>query len=118
MRQEMIERDQIDGIVASAGVEIAAEIMDAFWRSTDKLMTDMAEALKNGSLKDAAGFAHGLKGSAANVGAMAIFDETQIFETFCNTNDERAAEAALEKIITAVDKSREAFVTYFKNAAA
>ena len=57
-------------------------------------------------------------GSEMCIRDRAIFDETQIFETFCNTNDERAAEAALEKIITAVDKSRKAFVTYFKNAAA
>ena len=109
----MIEREQMDGIVAAAGVESAGDIMDAFWRSTDNLVAAIEAALENGAMKDAADTAHALKGSAANVGASGISNCTTEFEKHCAEGNVDGARAAFPHILACIEKTRGAFSDYF-----
>ena len=110
---DMIEREQMDGIVAAAGVESASDIMDAFWRSTDSLVAAIEAALENGVLKEAADTAHALKGSAANVGAAGISNCTTEFEKHCVDGNLTGAREAFPSVRECVEKTRAAFSDYF-----
>jgi|GEM_PF-2846941 len=111
----MIEREQMDSIVAAAGVDAAGDIMNAFWRSTDTLVDAIETSLANGAMKDAANNAHALKGSAANVGATGISSHMSEFEKHCLEGNEAGASAAFSDIQTCIEKSRAAFSQYFES---
>jgi len=84
--------EQVDGLVAAAGIEGTREILDAFWRSTTSLLETLSSQITQGSLELAATTAHAVKGSAANIGAHRLADTATTIEQACkNGNDDQLA---------------------------
>ncbi len=81
-----IEIDQLNGLIAAAGVEGAREILDAFWKSTEELLDLMSTQVTEGDLALAAKTAHALKGMAANVGASKLSATASEMEAACRNN--------------------------------
>ncbi len=115
--EPVIETDQIDGIIAAAGVEGADEIMTAFWQSTTDLVKSMHDALSTNDVENAKKLAHALKGSSSNVGANALSRITQQFEASCNDGATDDAKSVLDAIENCVDETKLAYTRYFEAAA-
>ncbi|MBL4619326.1 MAG: Hpt domain-containing protein [Marinicaulis sp.] len=90
--------EQIDGLVAAAGVDGTREILDAFWRSTTNLMEQLTEQVSQNTLDLAAQTAHAVKGSAANIGALRLSNTATEFENACKRADLDAAKTALQSL--------------------
>ncbi len=89
--------DQVDGLVAAAGVDGTLEILDAFWRSTTSLLETLSSQINQGDLETAAQTAHAVKGSAANIGAHKLAGTATAIEQACkNGNHDRLAEQLQE----------------------
>ena len=108
--------EQMDGIVAAAGVEGAREILAAFWRSTDDLMQSLRDELASGDFDAASKTAHALKGSALNVGAEALSALATMLEAHCRDQNLSAARAAVEEKVECLEKTKEAFADYLTAA--
>lgn len=91
----VIDASQIDGLIEAAGPEGAAEILGAFWRSTDELLSRLAQQLENREVDDASRTAHALKGSALNVGALKFSNLARAIEDGCRAGDPERALALL-----------------------
>ncbi len=106
-----LQVEQIDGLVAAAGVDGAREIMDVFLRSTNTLLDQLAAQIAEPAMDDATATAHALKGSAANVGAARLAATSSLVETACKDGDIASARAGLE----AAREDFEAFSACFEN---
>ena len=87
--------EQIDGLVAAAGIDATREILDAFWRSTTDLIAALENQINQNELVLAAQTAHAVKGSAANVGALRLSKTANQFEQSCKQSDLDGAKQAL-----------------------
>lgn len=96
-RLEHIEIDQLDGLIAAAGVDGAREILNAFWRSTQELLDALAAQVNDGSLDLASRTAHAIKGMAANVGASKLAQAASDLEKICKGGDVGAAPALMQE---------------------
>lgn len=94
----LIDREQIDGLIAAAGVDATREILDAFRRSTDGLLAKLREDLARGDFTEAARTAHAIKGSSANVGALMLSSAARSVEEACKTQDCGAALGEIEDV--------------------
>jgi|GEM_PF-1669704 len=92
-RHQHLHVEQIDGLIAAAGVDGTKAIMEAFWRSTTDLLTALAAQLGDSAFHDAAQTAHAIKGSAANVGAHRLSQSASEVEKHCKDSS-----AALELV--------------------
>ncbi len=79
----LIERDQLDGLIAAAGVGATREIVAAFYRSTETLLADLRQQSAAGDFAAAGRTAHALKGSAANLGAVELARAASGLEGSC-----------------------------------
>lgn len=113
----LIEREQIDSLIAAAGVDGAGEIMTAFWTSTDDLIAALHAALGDGAAEEAYKVAHAIKGSASNVGAQALSKTALIFEGKCRDAQMEQASLALTDLESCYAETKDAFQSYFANAA-
>ncbi len=86
-----IEMDQIDSLIAAAGVDGTRAILDAFQRSTTDLLTMLTDGVRGGTLEDAYRTAHAVKGSAANVGAQMLAETAAAIEKACKAGDAASA---------------------------
>jgi len=86
-----IELEQLNGLIAAAGVEGAREILNAFWSSTEELLAAAAAQVDGGDLETAAQTAHAIKGMAANVGAAKLSSTASDLEVACRDKDAGAA---------------------------
>lgn len=93
-----VQTEQLDGLVAAAGVDGARAILDAFWRTTSELMASMNTHVSDNALDLAGQTAHAVKGSAANVGAQRLAASAARFETACYSGDQAAIEEALHSV--------------------
>ena len=93
--ERIVDREQIDGLIAAAGVEGARDILRAFWRSTDHLIAALKDQLSRGDLFEASRTAHSLKGSALNVGALQLSLFARSIEEACKAEDRIAAQTRL-----------------------
>ena len=91
----LLDREQIDSLVAAAGVDGTWEILDAFRRSTDDLLAKLHVELASGDLAEAARTAHALKGSAANVGALTLSSAARKVEDACRSQNGAGAQESL-----------------------
>ncbi|VAW08312.1 hypothetical protein MNBD_ALPHA05-1203 [hydrothermal vent metagenome] len=82
---EHLQADQINSLISAAGVDGTREIMDTFWRSTTDLLAALASQIAEQSLPAAAGTAHAIKGSAANVGAVSLAQTASDIEVACKS---------------------------------
>lgn len=92
-----LHAEQVDGLVAAAGVDGAREILEAFWRSTLQLLGNLSNELRDNAHDLAAATAHALKGSAANVGAQRLADTASHLEEACKKGDGEKAAGILER---------------------
>lgn len=86
-----IQLDQIESLIAAAGVDGTRSIMEAFQRSTVELLGVLSAGVTNGSFDDAYRTAHAVKGSAANVGAQLLADTAAAIEKACRAGDAATA---------------------------
>ncbi|MHA7872517.1 MAG: Hpt domain-containing protein [Hyphococcus sp.] len=93
-----LQVEQIDGLIAAAGVDGAQQILDAFWRSTTELVDTLADQVRQNALDLASQTAHAVKGSAANVGAQRLAQTASRFEEACRRGDADAVEVALADV--------------------
>jgi HPt (histidine-containing phosphotransfer) domain-containing protein len=105
----ILDCEQIDGLVAAAGIAGTLEILDAFWRSSDNLIRALQEQLQRGDLVEASRTAHALKGSSLNVGAMRLSCAARSIEDACRTRDANGALKRLENVETQYAETVEAF---------
>lgn len=87
----LVDSEQVEGLISAAGLVGARDILQAFWRSTDTLLAALRIQLARGELAEAARTAHSLKGSALNVGAMQISIAARAIEAACKADDASAA---------------------------
>lgn len=104
-----LQTEQVESLIAAAGVDGTRAILEAFQRSTTELLTLLDEGLKGGSLNDAYKNAHAVKGSAANVGAQLLAEAAGAIETACKDGN---AVAAMQFLDDAQAKF-EAFCVHF-----
>ena len=110
--QHMIAKEQLDGIIAAAGIDGANEIYAAFWRSTDDLIATLHEALKDEDLTRAAGLAHAIKGSSLNVGAQALGEAAIALETHCKNAQCGDAIEIADHITRCLTETKRAFAVH------
>lgn len=77
--------DQVDGLIAAAGIDGTYAILDAFWRSTTELLEALSAQVRDKDYCLAARTAHAVKGSAANVGAARLAQSAAEMESACKT---------------------------------
>lgn len=94
-RDSHLQLEQIDGLIAAAGVEGTREILTAFQRSTADLLDSLQDQLAQEDLRLAAVTAHAVKGSAANVGAIRLADAAAGLENACRSERPEDAERCL-----------------------
>ena len=108
-RAAHLQTEQVDSLVAAAGVDGARAILEAFERSTISLLKALADGISNGELNDAYKTAHAVKGSAANVGAQLLAETATAIEAACKAGDSAAAAAMLANAQSCFD----AFCVHF-----
>jgi HPt (histidine-containing phosphotransfer) domain-containing protein len=108
LRVSLIESEQIDNLLDAAGVDGVRSILEAFWRSTDKLSAELMRNVSEGEFAEAARAAHALKGSAANVGANRLAEAARIVETLSKSGDIGAAKEALVRLAAIYRETRDA----------
>ncbi len=104
-----LQVEQIDSIVAAAGVEGARDILDAFWRSTMELLEGLASQIAEGDFGLAAQTAHAVKGSAANVGAQLLSTTAATIENACKSGDHALATGLLQQVAMEFETVRVCF---------
>jgi HPt (histidine-containing phosphotransfer) domain-containing protein len=113
----ILDREQIDGLVAAAGVAGTREILAAFWRSTDTLLRTLQEQLSRGDVTEAAKTAHALKGSSLNVGATRLSISVRAIEDACRTKNAANALKSLDGAQTNYADTVKAFDAHLGAAA-
>ena len=111
-----IHTEQLDGLIAAAGVDGARAILDAFWRTTAELMESLNTQVGDNALDLAGQTAHAVKGSAANVGAQRLAAAAARFETACLSGDQTAIEQALQACAEDFAAVREHFEKHLAKA--
>lgn len=90
--------EQVDGLVAAAGIDGTHEILEAFWRSTSELLDSLASQITEPDLDPAAQTAHAVKGSAANIGARRLAETATAIEDACRDGDRDLLATKLQEI--------------------
>lgn len=111
-----LQVEQIDGLVAAAGVDGTQAILDAFWRSTTDLLETLNGQIGQDTLDLAAQTAHAVKGSAANVGAQRLAAAAALVEEACKTGDKNAIDAALQSVLEDFEAVRAHFDAHLAKA--
>ncbi|GGD01477.1 Hpt domain-containing protein [Aquisalinus flavus] len=117
-QMEIINAEQMDMLIASAGVETAKTILDAFWKSNDEIVAAMTAHLDSANFVEAAASGHALKGSAANLGAVQLSERAKTIENACRAQDIVSAKAAFGKVVSDIEATRRAFDSLLMTKAA
>lgn len=117
-QMEIINADQMDMLIASAGVDTAKAILDAFWKSNDEIVAAMTTHLDSANFVEAAASGHALKGSAANLGAIRLSERAKAIENACRAQDLVAARAAFGSVVSDIEATRQAFESLLMTKAA
>ncbi|MDA0181263.1 response regulator [Solirubrobacter phytolaccae] len=84
------------------GEDVVAEIVDLFLSDIDARVDGLREATADGDFGTVRGAAHQLKGSAANIGAVAVANAAAEVERLAGESDGAALDAALTRLGDAV----------------
>ncbi len=95
MKMAHLQTEQVESLIAAAGIDGTRAIMDAFQRSTLDLLAILTNGVEGGALDDAFRTAHAVKGSAANVGAQMLANTAAAIEIACKAGDAATAAARL-----------------------
>ncbi len=104
----LVDYAQIDGLLEAAGRDGVAEILIAFWKSTDQLAEQLRGEIAAGSFVEAARTSHAVKGSAANVGAQLLANAARNVENCCKSQDAAGAVAAIGRLAVIYAQTRKA----------
>jgi len=115
---DVINGEQMEMLITSAGVDTAKTILDAFWKSNDEIVAAMTAHLENENFGEASASGHALKGSAANLGATQLSERAKVIENACREQDIATARAAFEKVPADIQATREAFDSLLMSKAA
>jgi HPt (histidine-containing phosphotransfer) domain-containing protein len=77
---EILEKEQLETLIASAGVDVTRAIVDALTQSNAELLQALSAALTQNDLCTAASTAHAMKGSSANLGAVLLASRAKQIE--------------------------------------
>ena len=108
--------EQVDGLVAAAGVDGTKEILEAFWRSTSDLLETLSSQITEGSFEPAAKTAHAVKGSAANIGAHRLSDTATAIEQACKEGNNDLLAEHLREIMRDYESVRVCFREHLSKA--
>jgi len=111
-----VNEEQINGLIAAAGVDGTREILQAFWQSTEDLLMALREQVLAGDHENAAKTAHGLKGSSANVGAIDLEDSAREIELLCRAGDVLDV-SDVERMVVSFEQARIDFEDHLKRFA-
>lgn len=114
----LVDSEQLETLVASAGTEAAQAILDAFWQSCDQLVADLTTCMAENRDEEAARAAHALKGSAANLGAVAMVQTSRDIEQALRAGQSEAVQAGIAKIREDMKATRTAFEALIARLAA
>ncbi len=107
--QDVIDAGQLTALAAAAGVDAANNILEAFWKSNDDLLTLLRDALRGENFEDVAKAAHALKGSAINLGAVQLAERARCIESASRDHDVSAIGAAFDYLAGDIAAARQAF---------
>ncbi len=79
-KENLVDREQVDELLASAGPDGFMAIIMAFRASIEALIDEFCSALALSNMEAAAQITHAMKGAAANVGAIAMVDRLEKIE--------------------------------------
>lgn len=111
-----LQADQVDGLVAAAGVDGAREILEAFRRSTEELLEALSTQIRGRDFGAAMATAHAVKGSAANVGARRLSQAAAELEIACRQGAEDGVDNLLEAVRSDFSAARRCFEEHLANA--
>lgn len=110
-----LQVDQVDGLIAAAGVDGAREILEAFRRSTADLLENMAVQIGKDDFGAAAATAHAVKGSAANVGASRLAQSAAQLESACKQSTDDNVRDLLDAVRKDFESARRCFEEHLAN---
>lgn len=116
--QVIIEDEQINTLIASAGVETAQMILDAFWTSNEELLSAIGTHLQAGNFEELGKSAHALKGSAANLGAVQLSETARLLEIGAKASDNDAVQTAFARLEAEMASAKMGFESLLAKAAA
>lgn len=109
MTNGIIDDEQISMLVQGAGVDAVRPILDAYWESNDELTAALQNGIAANDPEDIARTAHGLKGSSANLGAMAVAARAKEIEMAAKAGDIGAVQTHFAALPAEIAATREAF---------
>lgn len=111
-----LQADQIDGLIAAAGVDGARDILDAFERSTIDLLQSLSGQVAEKDFGAASATAHAIKGSAANVGASRLAQSAAQLETACKEGASDSVQSLAAALQKDFEDARRSFEEHLANA--
>lgn len=111
-----LQTNQVDGLIAAAGVDGAREIVDAFRRSTEELLEALSAQLRRRDFGAATATAHAVKGSAANVGARRLSQSAAKLEVACRQGSGDGIQDLLDALRNDFRAARQCFEEHLANA--
>ncbi len=103
METPLVEADQMAALTAAAGVETAMAIIAAFKNSNEELFEALTNQIRENDYLEAAKSAHALKGSAANLGAIALSETAREMEIACKEKCTADLEQKLQALQALMD---------------
>lgn len=106
--EPVIDRKALDAIRALQRPDapnLVAQVINKFFLHASKLLHDLERALRDGDAAAVRDAAHGLKSSAATVGAIALAAQSRRMEAVARQNDFVAAGQSLAQLLIEHDKA-------------
>ena len=114
----VLAEDQLEALIASAGVDVTRSIVDALILSNDQLMTALHEGFSQGDLTAIANTAHAIKGSSANLGAVLVAERARQIERASKEGNIANAQAAFNQMSADLTLTSAALINFFVSKAA
>lgn len=114
---DIIDAEQIAMLVEGAGVEAVRPILDAYWESNDELTAALEQGIAKADPEDIARTAHGLKGSSANLGALAVANRAKEIELAAKSGDLTQVRELFHRLPADIAATRSAFDEILARAA-
>ena len=117
-RVGVIDTEQLRTLAASAGLEAANAILDAFWNSNKDLVRLLAQGIARQDYAEVMSAAHALKGSASNVGAVELAGRAKRIELAARSSDLATVRGEFGKLANDILTAKAAFKSLISSIAA
>jgi HPt (histidine-containing phosphotransfer) domain-containing protein len=105
----LLEVEQLDGLLDAAGPEGVKAILEAFWRSTDDLLSKLRTQIAENDYAAIAASAHAIKGSSSNIGAIALANHARDLEKNAKCADQAGLLESIDEADATYSRTRSAF---------